>query len=58
VGLASRGQRDMDAGPEAISDPTELGQVRAQARKVHLEAFGVALILTALALALPQVTRP
>jgi hypothetical protein len=58
VGLASRGQRDMDAGPEAISDAAELGQVRAQARKVHLEAFVAALILTGLALALPELTPP
>src|SRR5687768_10202666 len=34
VGLASRGARDMDAGPEAIEDPSELAVVRAQSRRV------------------------
>ena len=48
----------MDAGPEAISDVTELRQVRARARKVHLEALVAALILTAIAFALPAVARP
>jgi hypothetical protein len=51
VGLASRGQRDMDSGPEDISDPDELAQVRRQARKVHLQALVLALALTALAVA-------
>lgn len=43
----------MDGGPEAIGDATELAQIRAQARKVHLEALCAATLLTALALALP-----
>jgi hypothetical protein len=39
VALASRGQRDMDSGSEAILDAPELAQVRRQARKVHLQAL-------------------
>jgi hypothetical protein len=54
VALASRGQRDMDAGSEAIVDATELAQVRRQARRVHLQALVFALALTALAVALKR----
>jgi hypothetical protein len=43
----------MDGGPEAISDPVELAQVRAQARRVNLGALGAALALTALSMAVP-----
>jgi len=53
VGLASRGQRDMDQGPETIADATELARVRAQARKVHLESLVAAAVLTALGLVIP-----
>jgi hypothetical protein len=54
VGLASRGQRDMDMGPEAIVDRDELAQVRAQARTINVQALVTALAVTALALALPD----
>jgi hypothetical protein len=53
VALASRGQRDLDLGAEAIAEPAERDQVRRQARKVHLESLAAAVLLTALALALP-----
>ncbi len=34
VGLAWRSQRDLDTGPQKITDPVELAQVRAQAKRV------------------------
>jgi hypothetical protein len=53
VNLASRGLRDMDSGSESISDANELAQVRRQARKVYIEAIVTALVLGAVALAIP-----
>jgi hypothetical protein len=50
VRLASRGLRDMDQGPEAISDAAELQQVRRQARVVYAKAAITAVILTVIAL--------
>lgn len=50
MALASRGQRDMDTGPEAIGDATELAQVRRQARRVHVRSLLVAGALVALAM--------
>jgi len=50
VRLASRGQRDMDSGPQQISDAAELQQVRRQARAVYVKSVITAAILTALAL--------
>jgi len=38
----------MDAGPEAIDDPTELSLVRHQAHRVHLLSFLAAAVLTGL----------
>ena len=52
--LSARGQRDMDTGPEAITDAAVLAQVRRQARKVHLQSFLLAALLTAVALLLPR----
>jgi hypothetical protein len=49
VRLASRGQRDMDAGPQAIVDAAEAAQVRRQARAIYIKSFISAVILTALA---------
>jgi hypothetical protein len=46
VGLASRGLRDMDAGPVQIVDAEELAQVRRQARGVRTKAFVFAVVLT------------
>lgn len=48
--LASRGQRDMDTGPQAIADAEEAAQVRRQAQAVYIKSFISAAILTALAL--------
>jgi hypothetical protein len=50
VRLASRGQRDMDMGPEEISDAYERQQVQRQARDVYVKAIISAAILTGLAL--------
>jgi len=50
VRLASRGQRDMDSGPQQISDAVELQQVQRQARAVYVKSVITAAILTALAL--------
>jgi hypothetical protein len=54
VNLASRGQRDLDSGPEAIGDSAELASVRAQARKVYIESFAAALVVSLAVLALPR----
>jgi len=48
VKLAARGQRDMDEGPEQISDPVELSTVRRQARGVYLKAWIAASFLAIL----------
>ncbi|MCM2314216.1 MAG: hypothetical protein NDJ92_03570 [Thermoanaerobaculia bacterium] len=53
MALASRGQRDMDTGPNAITDAAELAQVRRQARKVHVKSLVVATALVALVLMIP-----
>jgi len=50
VRLASRGLRDMDQGPQAISQPTELQQVRRQARAVYIKSVITAAFFTAIAL--------
>jgi hypothetical protein len=48
VSLASRGQRDMDTGPEAITDAGELAQVRRQARNVHVRSLLLAVMIAAI----------
>lgn len=53
MGLASRGQRDMDSGPEEIRDDAELAQVRRQARTVHVRSLLLAAALVAVAMAIP-----
>ena len=53
MGLASRGQRDMDTGPSAIEDLQELTTVRAQARTVRRRALMWAAALTVLAVLVP-----
>jgi hypothetical protein len=50
VGLASRGQRDMDDGPADIGDAEIEAQVRRQARTVCLHSATTAVVLTGLAL--------
>jgi hypothetical protein len=54
VGLASRSSRNLTGKEEKIEDEAELAQVRRQARRVNIKAFLAAVILTAIALALPQ----
>jgi len=54
VKLSARGLRDMDTGPQAITDAAELAQVRRKARKVHLQSFLLAALLTAIVLLLPH----
>ncbi len=53
MALASRGQRDMDAGPEAIADRAELARVRRQARSVRRKSLGLAAALVVLSLLIP-----
>ena len=53
MALASRGQRDMDTGREAIADASEIAQVRRQARKVHVKSLVLAAALVALILMIP-----
>jgi hypothetical protein len=45
--------RNMDAGDEPIADALELRAVRAQARRVNLQASIVAAAVTAALVALP-----
>jgi hypothetical protein len=53
VALAAQGRRDLDGGAEAITDPAELRDVRAQARTVNLQAGLLAAATTALLVAWP-----
>ena len=48
--LAARGLRDLDSGPERITDDAERAQVRRQARAVHAKSLATAVLLSALAL--------
>jgi len=54
VGLASRGSRQLSDEIEKIEDEAELAQVRRQARKVNIKAFQAAILLTLVALVLPN----
>jgi hypothetical protein len=53
VALTARGTRNMDTGEEPVTDAAELQQMRAQARKVHIESFLTALLLTLLVAVVP-----
>lgn len=55
--LASRGQRDLDEGREAIVDPIELERVRRQARTVQIKTLMFTIAGTALALVVPELLR-
>ena len=44
----------MDGGAERIEDEAELRQVRAQARRVHLQSWALALAATALVYVVPS----
>jgi hypothetical protein len=50
VRLAARGARNLDRGDEMVNDPEEARRLRAQARRVFLETFGGAALLTGLGL--------
>ena len=53
VALAARGLKNMDAGDEPITNPTELEYVRAQSRRVHIRAALIAVVVAALLAVLP-----
>ena len=53
VALASRGLRNLDAGPELIEDAGELAAVRAQASRVLARSLLATALVGAAALALP-----
>ena len=53
VALAARGLRNMDAGDEAITNPSELEAVRAQSRGVHIRSVLAAVVVAALLALLP-----
>ena len=53
MGLAARGARNMDNGPERVGDPAELARHRRQATVVYMKSLALGAALTALCLALP-----
>lgn len=53
MALALRGQRDMDTGPQDITEAAVLAQVRRQARKVLVKSILVAAMIVAPALMIP-----
>jgi hypothetical protein len=53
VGLASRGQRNLDGGVETVGDAAELAQLKRQSRKVVVKSLASAAMLTAGLLAVP-----
>jgi hypothetical protein len=53
VANSARGVRNMDSGDEPVTNPAELQQMRAQARKVHIESFVTAVVLTLLVVLVP-----
>ena len=52
VALAARGLRNMDAGDVPITDADELRIVKAQARRINLQAVLFAVVVTAIILVL------
>jgi hypothetical protein len=53
VALAARGLRNLDRGDERIVDAIELQHVRAQARRVHVEAVAFAVAIVVIVMLLP-----
>jgi hypothetical protein len=53
VRLAAQNVRNLDSGDEAVTDPAERAQIRRQARRVYIEALGVAAALTLLLASIP-----
>jgi hypothetical protein len=54
TGLAARGSRQLDANVEKIEDQEELAQVQRQARRVHVKATAVGLLMTLLTFLIPS----
>ena len=54
MNLASRGLRDLDDGPQGLTDDVEKAALRVQARKVYLESAAWAAVLTLVTMALPR----
>lgn len=52
VRLAATGRRNLDSGSERVTDNAELAAMRAQARRVQVQAVSTALAITALYFAL------
>lgn len=50
--LASRGQRDLDTGPNPIPDSADLTSIQRQARAVHIKSLLTAAVLTLLLLSI------
>ncbi len=53
MNLSARGSRHLDDGVEKIDDPTELTEVRKQARSVWIKSLLSAALLLIFAMALP-----
>ena len=53
IALAARGTCNMDAGEQKIEDPGRKAKLREKARKIHLRALVMAVVLTLLMLAFP-----
>jgi hypothetical protein len=53
IALVAQGKRDMDGGPEAVTDPTELERLKRQALGVHLRSLLAAAVVSGLSLAIP-----
>ena len=53
IALVKRRERNMDSGPERVTDSSTLRQLQAQARQVHVKSVAFAAILTAAILAVP-----
>jgi hypothetical protein len=53
VALAARGLKNMDAGDEAVTNPRELDQLRAQSRAVHIRSALTALAVAVLLALIP-----
>jgi hypothetical protein len=53
VALVARGERNLDAGAEPVSDPAELERLRAQARTVYIRSLVLAALLSAAVVAAP-----
>jgi hypothetical protein len=53
VRLAARGTRESEQGVIAIPDPGLVQQFAVRAKRVHVQSFAFALVLTVFALLLP-----